>query len=202
MKKIFLTLIAVAGLMSAQSSAQVNVSINIGSQPQWAPVGYDYVEYYYLPEIESYYYVPTRQFIYLDNGRWNFSLSLPYRYRGYDLYSGYKVVINSRNAYNNFDNDRIRYARYRGVRTQQVIRYSHDPRYYSVNGRSQRGQDYRGHWDRNEHENRYEDHDNRGWGRGNMNRGNDHGYDRGGDHGNSRGNEHGDNGGHGGRGRH
>ena len=32
-------------------SAQVKVgfSVNIGTQPEWGPVGYDHVEYYYLP---------------------------------------------------------------------------------------------------------------------------------------------------------
>jgi hypothetical protein len=132
MKKLFLTLLVAVGLLSTQSSAQVNVNVNIGSQPLWAPVGYDYVEYYYLPAIESYYYVPKRQFIYMDGGRWNFSYSLPSRYSGYDLDRGYKVVINVNNAYRNFDRDRIRYAKYKKVRGQKIIRYSNDPRYYVV----------------------------------------------------------------------
>jgi len=134
MKRIFITLLVAIGLISFRSSAQVSINVNIGSQPLWGPVGYDHVDYYYLPDVESYYYVPKRQFIYLDNGRWNFSLSLPSRYRGYDLYNGYKVVINSRDAYHNFDNDRVRYAKYKKVKGQKVIRYSDDPRYYVVKG--------------------------------------------------------------------
>lgn len=134
MKKLFLTLFVAIGLMSLQSSAQVSINVNIGSQPLWGPVGYDHAEYYYLPDVESYYYVPKRQFIYMDNGRWNFSLSLPSRYRGYDLYNGYKVVINSRDAYYNFDNDRVRYAKYKKFKGQKVIKYSDDPRYYVVKG--------------------------------------------------------------------
>lgn len=134
MKKLLLTLFVLTGLLYFPSAAQVSVNVNIGSQPLWGPVGHDYAEYYYLPDVESYYYVPKRQFIYMDNGRWNFSLSLPARYRGYDLYNGYKVVINSRNAYNNFANDRIRYAKFKKVKGQKVIKYSDDPRYFVVKG--------------------------------------------------------------------
>ncbi|WP_316840010.1 hypothetical protein [Pedobacter gandavensis] len=134
MKRLFITLLLAIGFISLRSSAQVSINVNIGSQPLWGPVGYDYVDYYYLPDVESYYYVPKRQFIYFDNGRWNFSVSLPSRYRGYDLYNGYKVVINSRDAYRNFDNDRVRYAKYKKVKGQKAIRYSDDPRYYEVKG--------------------------------------------------------------------
>lgn len=134
MKRIFVTLLVAIGLVSFRSSAQVSVNVNIGSQPLWGPVGYDHVDYYYLPDVESYYYVPKKQFVYLDNGRWSFSSSLPSRYRGYDLYNGYKVVINSRDAYRNFDNDRVRYAKYKKVKGQKAIKYSNDHRYYEVKG--------------------------------------------------------------------
>src|SRR6478735_10855999 len=100
MKQIFLiALLGMMGLIPFQSSAQVSVNVNIGSQPAWGPVGYDHVDYYYLPDIESYYYVPKRQFVYLSNNNWVFSTRLPSRYRHYDLYSGYKVVINSPSPY-------------------------------------------------------------------------------------------------------
>src|SRR5213595_2518144 len=98
MKKILIvTAFLAAGLISTQSSSaqiRVGVNINIGDQPRWRAPGYDYVEYYYLPDIETYYYVPRHQFIYLSGNRWVFSASLPPRYRDYDLYSGYKVVVN------------------------------------------------------------------------------------------------------------
>ena len=136
MKKVILILIVAVGcLMSKPSSAQVSVNINIGVQPVWGPVGYDYVEYYYLPDIEVYYYVPRHQFIYLSNGRWIFLTSLPYRYRSYNLYSGYKVVINEPRPYMNFSRDRVVYAKYKGNRGRQVIiRNSNDPKYYVVKG--------------------------------------------------------------------
>lgn len=118
------------------SNAQVrfNLNVNIGSQPTWGPVGYDHVEYYYLPDIEAYYYVPRHQFVYMSGGRWIFSTSLPPRYRNYDLYNGYKVVVNEPNAYRNFNRDRSRYSNYRGRHDQVIIRNSDEPKYYVVKG--------------------------------------------------------------------
>lgn len=105
-------MLLLAGFAFVPSSAQVRVgvTINIGDQPRWRLAGYDYVEYYYLPDIETYYYVPTHQFIYLSNGRWVFSASLPNQYRSYNLYSGYKVVINRPNAYYYYKEHRVRYG--------------------------------------------------------------------------------------------
>jgi len=106
---------------TSQAQVRVGVNINIGSQPEWGPVGYDYVDYYYLPDIDAYYYVPNRQFIYLSNGRWVFAASLPVAYRHYDLYSGYKVVINEPRPYLHGNVFRERYAGYKGRRNEQVV---------------------------------------------------------------------------------
>lgn len=178
----------------------MSINVNIGSQPLWGPVGYDYVDYYYLPDIECYYHVPRRQFIYRDNARWIFSASLPSRYRGYNLYDGYKVVVNSRDPYRNFDRDRVTYSRYRHSGGQQVIRYSNDSRYYVVKGHPHgmskkyysrdhdRGRD---RWDNDrDHGRRDNDRDHGKWDRGRG--GDDHGRGgndkgRGGDRGHGRG---------------
>ncbi|WP_152620351.1 hypothetical protein [Pedobacter lusitanus] len=112
-KLLLLSLLGVIGFLPYHAAAQISVNVNIGSQPLWGPVGYDHVENYYLPDIESYYNVSTRQFSYRDGNRWISSVSLPSRYSGYDLYNGYKVVINSRDPYRNFDNDRVKYAKYK-----------------------------------------------------------------------------------------
>lgn len=133
MKRIssVLLLVAIGSISAMHASAQVSVSVNIGTQPQWGPVGYDRADYYYLPDVEAYYYIPRRQFIYLDAGRWVFAASLPGRYRGYDLYSGYKVVINQPRPYDHFYDHRDRYARYRNWRgRQECIRDYDRPRYY------------------------------------------------------------------------
>lgn len=72
-----------------QSVAQVNISFNVNQQPQWGPANVDYAEYYYLPEVDVYYNVPTSQYVYLNRGRWITVNSLPASYR-VDLYRTYK----------------------------------------------------------------------------------------------------------------
>ena len=135
MKKFFLVLLVVGSIISKPVTAQVSLNINIGSQPTWGPVGYDYVEYYYLPDIETYYYVPRRQFVYLSNGKWVFATALPTRYRSYNLYSGYKVVINQPRPYLHFSTHKSTYAKYKGNNGRQVIiRNSNDTKYYVVKG--------------------------------------------------------------------
>lgn len=75
------------------AQAQVSVNVNIGSPPLWGPVGYTEVQYYYLPDVEAYYDVHSSMFIYFAGGAWIHRASLPSRYRSYDLYGGYKVVM-------------------------------------------------------------------------------------------------------------
>lgn len=78
-------LLTLALTQESNAQIQLGININISDQPRWRPAGYDYAEYYYLPDIETYYYVPQRQFIYMSNGRWVFVK--------YDLYDNNKVVI-------------------------------------------------------------------------------------------------------------
>lgn len=136
-KNIFIGLIAIISLTAtreAYSQVNVGVNINIGRQPAWGPVGYDYVEYYYLPDIDAYYYVPRRQFVYLSGSNWVFTSALPARYSGYDLYSGYKVVVNEPRAYLHYKEHKVKYAPYRGNHTQVIIKNSNEPKYYVVKG--------------------------------------------------------------------
>lgn len=124
MKKIFMGLaIAIMTLLASPVSAQVrlNVNINIGSQPSWGPAGYDYVDYYYLPDIEVYYHVPSRRYIYLNGGNWVFVYSLPPRYGYYDIYRGYKVVINEPRPYLHHHIYTVRYAKYKGWYGKQSL---------------------------------------------------------------------------------
>jgi len=136
MKKAILIFLIAAGCLAERSAtAQVSVNINIGAQPVWGPVGYDYVEYYYMPDIEVYYYVPSHRFIYLSNGRWIFASTLPYRYRGYNIYSGHKVVINEPRPYLHFTTHKVKYAKYKGNNGRQgIIKNSNDSKYYVVKG--------------------------------------------------------------------
>jgi hypothetical protein len=64
------------------------------SNPPWAPAYYPGVRYYYMPDIETYYDLSNQDFVYLDNGQWFFSNTLPSIFRGYDLYNGYVIALN------------------------------------------------------------------------------------------------------------
>lgn len=128
MKKIITTVFIAAVLSTATSTtrAQVSVNVNIGVQPEWGPVGYDYAEYYYLPDIEVYYFVPRRQFVYFHGNRWVFSSRLPPVYAHYDLYGGYKVVVNTPHAYRYHNSHKIKYSKYKGYKSKQgIIKHKH-----------------------------------------------------------------------------
>ncbi len=124
MKKMILLVLLIGGLASAQK-ADAQVNINLGLQPAWGPTGYQYVDYYYMPDIETYYYVPSKQFIYLNNGKWVYSAGLPSRYRTYNLYNGYKVVVNEPKPYLKHATYKVKYAKFKGANgKQKSIKYS------------------------------------------------------------------------------
>ncbi len=189
MKKILLlsSILASVLFIGKPASAQFSASINLGIQPEWGPSGYDYAENYYLPDVEAYYNVPSRQFVYFDRGRWIYSSSLPGRCGNYDLYSGYKVVLNGHDPWCHFNEHRAMYAPYRFRHDQVVIRdfrggYGrggyYDNRRPGFDNRN-RGRDW-GYGNRNDHYDRRQDM------RRDNDRDNDHRNDRN-DRGNGRG---------------
>jgi hypothetical protein len=150
MKIIPVFFLVIAGSLcgvNAKGQVKVSVNVNIGSQPQWGPVGYDHVDYYYMPDIDVYYSVPRQQYIYLDGGRWVFRAALPARCRSYDIYRGYKVVVNEPEPYRHCEVYRERYGRWKGNYGQQVVIRDHHhevgaPDAYDHPGRNGRGHAY------------------------------------------------------------
>ena len=131
MKKIiFMAAILLSCLSFNLAKAQLHVSlgINIGSQPDWGPVGYDHADYYYMPDIDAYYDVTNHLYVYNDNNVWVHRAYLPERYH-FDKYNTYKVVVNDRNPWEHQADVRAKYASYRGRHDQAVIRDSKDARY-------------------------------------------------------------------------
>ncbi len=61
--------------------------------PQWAPPYSAGVRYYYIPDIEAYYDLSTREFVYLSNGQWYYSASCPSNYTGFDLNDCFTVAL-------------------------------------------------------------------------------------------------------------
>ena len=122
--------------------AQVSVNVNIGSPPAWGPVGYSSVDYYYLPDIEAYYDIRASQFIYFGRGKWIRSRNLPYHYRNYNLYNGYKVVLNDYHGsrpYNHFKSHKVKYYKgYKGKPQKAIgVRKNVDPK-KTYNNRNQK----------------------------------------------------------------
>lgn len=132
------TLFTVLALLSlnCMSSGTMNgrIALNISDQPVWGPTGYDHAEYYYIPDIDVYYSVQERQYIYLDGATWRYSVSLPASYSTYDPYHSYKVVINGSKPYSENEHHRSQYKSFRGVKDQPVIRDSRDRKYFVNKG--------------------------------------------------------------------
>ena len=118
MKTLKLIVIGIVLLLAGEEQAQVAFNVNIGSPPPWGPVGFSSVRYYYLPDVEAYYDVQASMFIYYGGGKWIHNAKLPSRYRSYDLYGGYKVVMNDYHGdapYTHFKEYKMKYGRgYRG----------------------------------------------------------------------------------------
>lgn len=175
MKKMILLFIAATGFaaISPSARAQVQVHINIGAQPLWGPAGYDYAAYYYMPDIDVYFNVARREYVYMAGGRWVFSPYLPDYCSGYDLYRGYKVVINEPNPWMNHERYREHYEHYRGwYGKQPVLRDYRDRRYddHPGHGYYEHREGGRYQYDyRDRHDDRFEK------GHGNHGRGKHHG---------------------------
>src|SRR5258708_27009016 len=175
MKKYILTaaiLISCLSFKLADAQIHLNVGVNIGVQPEWGPVGYTHADYYYMPDIGVYYNVPAHQYVYLNGDVWVIRPYLPVRYRDYDMYHCYKVVINRPEPWR-YDNDyRVRYSNYRGRRDQEIIRDSRDERYrnhwHEDNG-NHGGRGPQGHEDNGNHGDKHDHGNGHGHGHGNDN---------------------------------
>jgi hypothetical protein len=123
MRNLKLFIVGLLLVFADTAMAQISVNVNIGNPPLWGPVGYPAVRYYYIPDVEAYYDVTSSQFIYFNGISWIHRAQLPSRYKNYDLYHGYKVVMidyHGNKPYTNFKNYKIKYAKgYKG-QTQQT----------------------------------------------------------------------------------
>jgi len=130
MRYLFVLIVALFLTSAMKAQVHLNLNLNLGTQPTWGPTGYDHVENYYLPDIDAYYCVPTHLFYYFERGRWISRAELPPRFHNIDLYSAYKVVVNERNPWRNPSIYREKYASFKGRHDQEVIRNSHDSKYF------------------------------------------------------------------------
>jgi hypothetical protein len=162
------------GAGAAQSQFSMSFSF---TPPAWGPAGYSTVRYYYLPDVEAYYDVRSSMFIYFGGGSWVRRSHLPDRYRDYDLYRGYKVVMpdyHGESPYVHFKEHKMKYSKgYRGK-----------PQ-HPVGERPGGGNPGRNDSHGDQHGNQEKDHHN------DRNGNAGHGNDKGGSHGNDKGHDNG-----------
>jgi hypothetical protein len=147
MKALKLVVLGIALLLAGATQAQISVRFSIGSPPEWGPSGYSNIRYYYLPDVQAYYDVETSMFIYFEGRSWIHRSYLPLRYRDYDLYNGYKVVLNDYHGntpYAQFSQHRKLYAKGYHKDQQRTIGNrpgigNHKPGNYRENNPANRG---------------------------------------------------------------
>jgi hypothetical protein len=164
MKTLKIITLGIMVLFASNSMhSQVSINVNLGMQPSWGPVGYSSVNYYYLPDIQSYYDVRNTQFIYLSNGVWIRSSYLPRQYRSYDLNRGYKVVMNDYHGsrpYYNYRYDKVKYYKgYKGHPQKSIGHKEEGHNDYENHGN-------KGNYDSNDHKDHHEGKGNNGHGKG------------------------------------
>ena len=125
---IFITALFLSGTAFAQ--ADINAKFNLDTQPIWGPTGYDYVDYYYLPDIETYYNVEKNRYYYYEDGHWLYQSTLPQRFATYNIYNSYKVVVNEPRPWQNHKVNKEKYYSYRDRHDQKPIRDSRDSKYF------------------------------------------------------------------------
>lgn len=171
MKKTTLIAIVLLLFIAGVTHSQVNVNVTFGVPPPWGPIGYTEVRYYYLPDIEAYYDINTSMFIYYSSGRWVHRTYLPARYRYYDLYDGYKVVLTDYRGnapYEHFVEHRAKYRKGYHGDVQHTIGEKPENWGHSKGGPhyQKQGRPGDGHQEKNSHQDRPGNNKGHGGGKG------------------------------------
>jgi len=181
MRTLKLIVFGITLLLVGTMHGQISVSLHFGTPPQWGPVGYSddgnsSVRYYYLPDVEAYYDIQASRFIYYDGRSWVRRAYLPGRYRNYDLYGGYKVVMtdyHGNTPYTHFRDHKSRYQKgYRGNEQRNIGSGNRSENSHAVNRLTNQPNDNSGRSNQaqSNNKNKNNGHNNgRGNGRGNEN---------------------------------
>lgn len=97
---------ALALAVAPAAHAQINININ---PPSWGPPVAQGRQYYYIPEAQSFYDVPARQYVVSRNGKWIRTANLA----GYNPADFHPVVVDYVGAqpWSRYDEYRARYPR-------------------------------------------------------------------------------------------
>lgn len=92
---VLFTLTALNSCTTLSVTRGANIEIGF-EQPYWAPYCENprLVRYYYFPDIECYYDVRHRDFVYMVDGEWMFGRNLPRTYAWFDLDNCFVVALN------------------------------------------------------------------------------------------------------------
>lgn len=116
MKKIQLVFLTTILLFALKTTAQISVSINLGTRPVYhAPQRYYYddnIDYYFLPEIEAYFDNREGLFIYFSSNRWVRSQNLPDYCGDFNIDRCQRIAIayHGNSPFGDFENHRNRYC--------------------------------------------------------------------------------------------
>ncbi|WP_417357743.1 hypothetical protein [Flavobacterium sp.] len=101
MKTLRILLVGLFLMTGALAKAQVSVSVNMNigtpapAPAVWVPATHVEARYYYMPEINVYYDINARNYLYVRNGAWVRTAYVPVAYRNYDFHRCQKVVVNN-----------------------------------------------------------------------------------------------------------
>jgi hypothetical protein len=171
MKKIIAALAIIVGstvFATQEASAQVNINVNVGNPSMRG--GGAYGNYCYIPDLDIYFDMAARDYVYYSRGQWMHANRMPRAYRNYDMNNCYRVAVNGRTPWMYNGGHRQQYGNYgrRGYNNQGYGRYNQGNGYAYEHTRHH---DHDGYRDDNRGNDRY---DNRGYGNNNDrdNRGN------------------------------
>lgn len=113
MKSLKLLLSAMLFIAFSVTQAQTEVvKTTTTTIPDWGVAGQEKATYYYLPDIETYYDIRNRNYVYMNDGKWVKTTELPATYKDYDLYSGYKVVLtDDKEPFADYEKMKVKYAK-------------------------------------------------------------------------------------------
>ena len=98
--------------VDSKSTTTTTTTTTKATLPDWGVAGAENARYYYIPDIQTYYDISSGNYVYMDNGNWAKSKTLPAQYKDYDLYNTYKVVLtDDKDPFADYDKMKIKYAK-------------------------------------------------------------------------------------------
>lgn len=113
-KLTLLTTLLFFALYTFDVHAQVNINVNVNTLPEWAPAEYiPETRYYYMPELEVYYDIPSKMYIYYHKNGWVRNKRLPKHYHKHSLNRYHKVSLYDigPNPYAYHNSHRVKYPK-------------------------------------------------------------------------------------------